>query len=602
MTFLFIAFAAGILTVLAPCILPLLPAIIGGSVSGDRDLRRASIITLSLGVSVVVFTLVLKASTAFITIPPLFWKLLSGGLLLAFGCVTLFPALWEHLRFTNALLRTGNRAVAIGDRKKSIWGDIIVGAALGPVFTSCSPTYFIVLATVLPAHPLEGFLYLLAYAAGLSLSLLALSIVGQRLADRLGASSDPRGILKRSIGALFIVLGLAVVTGWDVRLAASLPPSAYGISGIEQKLLSLTTTDSLPLVAQATTSTQCTGGTCALAGTTAPAVGTPLIQAELARKAALFPRAPELVSPDGYLNTDGQPITISQFKGKSVVLIDFWTYSCINCQRTIPYVKAWYSKYKDQGLVIIGVHTPEFAFEGVQANVADALKRFGITYPVVMDSKYLTWNAFGNQYWPRKYLIDIDGYIVYDHAGEGEYDRAEDAITTALAERAMRLHTAFAATNTIATPPAPDLSHVGSPETYFGSSRNEYLGEGVRGQSGIQTLAVPPQPALNTLYLGGVWDVQPEYAQSQGVSSVTYRFDAQDVYFVASADSDLSLDVMQDGKLLTENRGADVDASGVVQIGTSRLYHLIHNPKSGTHTLELHTKKGGLKAFTFTFG
>lgn len=580
MLFFFIALLAGVLTVLAPCILPLLPVVIGGSVSGGSNPRRAFTVVASLGISVVAFTLLLKASTAFINVPPLFWQLLSGGLLLAFGLVTLFPKLWDALALTAMLNRSAQRSVSRGFMKQSFWGDVMVGAALGPVFTSCSPTYFIVLATILPAHPVEGFVYLLAYALGLTASLALVAILGQRIMSALGVAADSGGWFKKAIGILFIIVGLAVLFGFDKQLAANLPAGAYGISGIEQMLLEKTQGMDKPAQGEQQT------------------VAAPSYTQE--QKARMFPKAPELVSPDAYLNTNGEPITISQFKGKKVVLIDFWTYSCINCQRTLPYLKTWYSKYEKDGLVIIGVHTPEFAFEHVQANVEAALKQFGITYPVVLDNEYKTWNAFGNQFWPRKYLIDINGYIVYDHAGEGNYDETERAIQAALAERAQRLGEAGIEAGTT-SPSEADLSGIGSPETYFGASRNDYLSNGAAGKIGTQTLTLPSLTLKNSLYLGGTWDFSPEYATAGEGSEVVYPYSAKDVYLVASASAGAQIEVWQDGKLVSTEAGADV-LNGTATIKESRLYKLVHNASGGAHTLRLVVKKGTIDFYTFTFG
>ena len=217
-----------------------------------------------------------------------------------------------------------------------------------------------------------------------------------------------------------------------------LPSGAYGIVRIEQNLLQSTKGSDSALTPQTSDTVADATTTAAVADTTGgPTVTRPVPVAKTQR----YKKAHELVTPDGYLNTGGKPITLAQLKGKKVVLLDFWTYSCINCQRTIPYVDAWYDKYKSQGLEIIGVHTPEFAFEHVPANVADALKRFNITHPVVLDNEYQTWNAYGNQFWPHMYLVDIDGYIVYDHIGEGDYDVTEKAIQAALKERADALGT-----------------------------------------------------------------------------------------------------------------------------------------------------------------
>lgn len=324
-----------------------------------------------------------------------------------------------------------------------------------------------------------------------------------------------------------------------------------------------------------------------------------------AMKARKYQKAPELGGIAGYLNTDGKPITISQFKGKSVVLIDFWTYSCINCQRTLPYVTAWYGKYKDQGLVIIGVHTPEFSFEKNQQNVADALKRFGITYPVVLDNTYGTWNNFSNQFWPRKYLIDIDGYIVYDHAGEGNYDETETAIQKALQERAARLHMGDSMVPNDMIHPAGVMevnnAMVGSPETYFGSARNEYLQNGTKGTEDSQRLILPQSPSLNSLYLGGTWNFTPEYAEGSVGSDILYHFSSKSVYFVGASKDGADLDITLDGKPVVIGAGADVKNSSM-HVKEDRLYKVIEASGYGDHVLKIHVRAGVLEAFTFTFG
>jgi thiol-disulfide isomerase/thioredoxin len=323
------------------------------------------------------------------------------------------------------------------------------------------------------------------------------------------------------------------------------------------------------------------------------------------QKSLRYQKAPELAGIDGYLNTGGQPITLAQYKGKNVVLVDFWTYSCINCLRTVPYLTTWYSKYKDEGLVIIGVHTPEFAFEHVEQNVADAITRLGIKYPVVLDNEYATWNAFGNEYWPNEYLIDIDGYIVHNHAGEGDYDVTEKAIQDALAERAARLGlNATVATSTVAIS-GPDLSAVQSPETYFGSNRNEYLGNGQKGVCGSQTFILPSPISLdeNTLDLDGSWNIQPEYAQSLGPATIEYAYSAHDIDFVASAATPVTLDIILDGKPVGSLAGTDVDSkTSKAVIQSNRLYNLVHDATAGAHTIQIKVEGAGLDAYTFTFG
>lgn len=588
MTLLLISFIAGLLTVLAPCVLPLLPVIVGESVTGKPSPKRAIVTILSLAVSLFAFTFILKVSTAFINVPPQVWSYISGGLLIAFGLVSIFPSLWDNLPFVARMNRDANKAIGQGYLKKSIWGDVIVGAALGPVFSSCSPTYFLILATVLPVSLALGALYLTVYIVGLCLSLLAIALLGQKLVTKLGIASDPNGWFKRGIGIIFLIIGIAIVFGIDKTVEADLlaHAGALDVTQIEQKLL----TDR---AAQSTGTS--TNPTILNASSTSSAITEAL-------KAARYKKAPELVHPDAYLNTNGMPITLAQYRGKDVVLVDFWTYSCINCQRTLPYLTTWYGKYKDQGLVIIGVHTPEFAFEHLESNVQDALKRFGITYPVVLDNEYATWNAFGNQFWPRDYLIDIDGYIVYDHSGEGDYAETEKAIQAALAERAKRLGMDTAvATSTVSIAPA-DLSGIGSPETYFGANRNQYLANGEQSNPNTQTLTLPSTFLPNALYLSGIWDFALEYATAHAGDDIVYRYSSKNVYVVASANSPVNVQVMQDGKPIGSAAGSDVSAQGILTIGSSRLYKIVSNAAPGDHTLELKVQGDGAQFYTFTFG
>ncbi len=305
----------------------------------------------------------------------------------------------------------------------------------------------------------------------------------------------------------------------------------------------------------------------------------------------------EIANPSGFVNTD--PITIKQFIGKKVILIDFMTYSCINCQRTFPYVTAWYNKYMDDGLIVIGIHTPEFAFEKDISNVRDAMKKFGITYPVVLDNDYGTWRAFANSYWPRKYLIDIHGNIVYDHAGEGQYAETEAKIRELLQERAEFLKQDV--TLGEATQVSGVVSKAQSPETYFGSSRNEYLANGDVGRAGTQSLTIPGSISLHRLYLGGDWNVVPEYATASKGSVVKYRYVAGEVYIVAKSATPVAVEVWQDGKRVSTEAGADV-VNGTVQIRESRLYKLIKNQTPGEHVLELRVQGTGAELYAFTFG
>lgn len=563
MILLIVSFIAGVLTVLAPCTLPLLPVIIGSSVNGTDgekpNLKKALIIAVSLGISMIIFTLLLKASTAFINIPQSTWSIISGSIILLFGLISIFPSVWEKIPLVGRLSTSSNKLLGVGYQKKGFWGDVIIGASLGPVFSTCSPTYFVILATVLPQSFGLGLVYLIAYATGLALVLLLIAFVGQKLANKLGVISDTHGRFKKWLGVFFIIIGILIIFGVDKRLETRLVNSGtFDATKIEQRLLRLNDKNLIT-----------TGS------------GKP---------------APEIVKPSGYVNTNGKPITIHEFTGNHVVLLDVWTYSCINCQRTIPYLNAWYEKYKDQGLVIIGLHTPEFAFEHVQSNVEKASAKLGVKYPVVLDNDYATWNAYGNQYWPRKYLIGVDGDIIYDHIGEGDYAETERAIQQAL----IKLHEKTGSTmvvptdivnpkNTIEVAP----EKVQSPESYFGAGRNEYLGNGPVGKPGEQTFILPTTLKENKLYLSGTWKIGAEEATSKSAGSIVYKYNAQNVYLVASSSvpSGTTVIIKKDGVFVKS-----------VIIKEDTLYTLISDTAYGLHTLEIEVPAAGLSAFAFTFG
>ncbi len=550
MTFLAISFVAGVLTVLAPCILPLLPVVVG-TAAASRGRATPYVVVGSLALSVIVFTFILKVSTVFVEVSPEVWTYISGGILTAFGLLLVFPVLWEGLPFMGTLSARSNALLGAGYQRKNFVGDAIVGIALGPIFTTCSPTYFVILASILPASFALGVTYILAYVLGLSLILLAIALLGQRFADRLTWASNPKGWFKRGIGILFIVLGLLIVSGYEKRLETKILESGFfDITKVEQYLLQQ---NSMPV----------------------PPSGEPYT---------------EIANPSGFVNTEG--VTIGELVGKKVILVDFMTYSCINCQRTFPYLVAWYEKYKDQGLEIVGIHTPEFAFEKNIDNVREAMKRFGITYPVVLDNEYATWRAYDNQYWPRKYLIDIHGNVVYDHIGEGAYEETETKIRELLEERARLIGAGTLDSGDLAASQMPRLPNAArSPETYFGSLRNEYFANGVRGRSGEQTLTIPQHVSPDALYLGGVWNIAPEYAESVSAASVIYKYAAKVMYVVAESDAPTELEVWQDGVL-----------QQTLLVRESTLYTLIQNETAGEHTLELRVKDGHIRLYAFTFG
>ncbi|MCB9820852.1 redoxin family protein [Candidatus Nomurabacteria bacterium] len=611
---LFIAFIAGVLTVLAPCILPILPVIVGGSVSDGKDKRNPYVIIGSLVLAIVLFTLLLKWSTVFIGVSQEFWRSVSGVILVIFSITMIFPSVWEKIPLANKLNMSGNKLLGKGFQKKSFWGDVVMGAALGPVFSSCSPTYFVILATVLPASFAFGILALFFYGLGLGLVLLLISVLGQRVVEKLGVVANPHGWFKRGVGILFLIIGLLVFTGVDKKIESHLLEQGFysDLSGIEINLLQKLEGDMGDDMGDAIDSYDSSALIDTdnirdvLDNTTKKDIDVSKVIADKAKK---YSKYVEITDPSGgYVNTDDMPFKIADYIGQKVILVDFMTYSCINCIRTFPYLNDWYTKYEDDGLVIIGVHTPEFAFEKDLANVKEALDGFDIKFPVVLDNDYGTFRAWGNSYWPRKYLIDIDGFVVYDHIGEGEYKETEEKIVDALVERYERLGNPKDLQVENSLSEAPVYASSQSPETYFGTLRNANFYDADLGKCTIADCSFDydaSKISKNKFALDGSWDAQEEYAEStSSTSKLGYVFNSGKVFLVAEAAGDpITANVYLDGKLVSSDyAGADV-VSSKVQIDEPRLYEILNfkgNMKSGL--LEIEFIGSGARIFTFTFG
>lgn len=310
-----------------------------------------------------------------------------------------------------------------------------------------------------------------------------------------------------------------------------------------------------------------------------------------------FQKAPELTGIVGYINT--QPIKLEDFKGK-VVLVDFWTYTCINCIRTLPYLKEWYDKYSDKGLVIIGVHTPEFEFEKDYNNVKMAVEKYGLKYPIVLDNDYKTWNAFKNQYWPRKYLIDLNGLIRYDHIGEGAYEETEAMIQKLLKERGI------STSGNISKPEEAvevDSSRIATPELYLGYKFARVpLGnpEGFKPEE-VVNYSLPSQITPNTVYLDGEWSNKPDYMELvSDRGDIVLLYSAKAVNIVAG--NNATLQVYVEGKLVDENnRGSDVILN-VVNVNENRLYNLVFDKEYNAHLIQIKLNGKGFQIYTFTFG
>lgn len=312
-------------------------------------------------------------------------------------------------------------------------------------------------------------------------------------------------------------------------------------------------------------------------------------------------RAPEFVGIESWINSE--PLTLAALRGK-VVLVDFWTYSCVNCVRTLPHLNAWHETYAKRGLVVVGVHTPEFEFEKDRANVEAAVARFGIRYPVALDTGFATWGAYKNRYWPAHYFVDAKGYIRYHHFGEGAYEHSEAVIRALLDETGADTGIAIVSEGIDA---GADFKKIGTSETYLGFSRLEYLGspESVRKDAARRYSAIS-EPASNIFYFDGEWEIRDDFAVPRSPdAAILYRATAAKMNLVMGPNGAATrVRVTLDGKPLDgASRGADADADSVVTVTDGRMYELVDlRGAYGTHLLRLEFPDPGTKCYAFTFG
>ena len=567
MLLLLISFVAGILTILAPCVLPVLPVIIGGSVGATvKDKARPYVIAASLAVSIIAFTLLLKVSTVLINLSPSVLTDLSGALVIALGLVSVWPEAWERLVIWLNWQAASQRFLGRGERNKDKYaGPILVGLALGPVFASCSPTYAFILASVLPHSFLSGLIYLITYSLGLVLTLLGVSLVGRKYISRYGWALDTHSLFRRIIGVLFVLIGLVIISGHEISVetwvANHLP---FDETKIERVLLAKQNKSSL------------------LHNISSAVSNSDVLNVQSTP-------APEFAGLTNWINSP--PLTLAQEQGK-VVLVDFWTYSCINCIRSIPYVEKWYQTYEKQGLVVVGVNTPEFAFEHNPDNVAAAVKKDGITYPVALDNNYDSWNAYNNDSWPADYLIDKQGNIRYVSLGEGDYDKTEKAIQTLLG-----------VTRPLQTPTSNvPIGQNQTPETYFGTNREQnYVGSPALND-GTAQFTPSTSPQSNQWTLSGKWQISAESITSQDAAAkLTFHVSAKDIYVVAGSANNQPMPVAV-GLLAAQAGQYGADApGGTATIAGSKLYHIVSLRQASSTTVTL-TVPAGTSLYTFTFG
>ncbi|HEX2102203.1 MAG TPA: redoxin family protein [Solirubrobacteraceae bacterium] len=553
------AVLAGAGTALSPCVLPILPALLSAGATGGR--RRPLGIVVGLAVTFTITIVGLAEVVDGVGFGDGTLRGIAIAVLLGFGVALAVPAVGARLEAPLSRLgRHGPRTA--GDGLVSGLG---AGAALGFVYAPCAGP---ILAAVIAVSAASGRTLLIgaAYALGTAIALLALALGGRRLLD--GVRRGARGALvQRALGGVMALTALAMALGADTRFQAA----------IATHLPNAVVDPARPIEDSA-------------------AVRSRL--AELRGRPSGLPRygvAPDFTGTQRWFNTPGgRALSLRELRGR-VVLVDFWTYTCINCLRTLPYLTAWDRRYRDAGLTIVGVHSPEFSFERDAGNVQDAIARAGIRYPVAQDSDLATWNAWGNRYWPAKFLIDATGLVRRAHVGEGEYLETERAIRALLAERGDRALGANARVRGAVTP-APRTT----PETYLGARRAEgFAGDPPR--AGTRAYRAPRSLGPSTFALAGTWRVSDESATAVRDARLVAVVQAKDVYLVLSGGAGRAgrVHVAIDGRPAGAS-GADV-RGGAITVRRQRLYHVAHFDAPGRHRLDLRFAPG-VSGFAFTFG
>ncbi len=587
MLLVFLAYLGGVLTILSPCILPVLPFVFARS---DQPFRKSGLPLLA-GMAIT-FALVASLATVgggWAIRANQYGRIAALVLFGFFGLSLLSSSLAERL--SRPLVHLGNRlsrnSDPLQDRASGpgVLNSFLLGIGTGLLWAPCAGP---ILGLILTGAALGGAsahtaVLLLAYAAGAATSLALALLAGGRVFSAMKRSLGAEEWIRRILGIAILAGVVAVVFGLDRGVLTRL--SLSRTANLEQRLVDRFHPHS-QLNQAPNDQTEMTGSA---AGNSGPA-----------------PAFPELTGATAWINSP--PLTPESLRGK-VVLVDFWTYSCINCLRTLPYIKAWYEKYKDSGLVIIGVHTPEFPFEKDEANVRKAVKDLGITYPVAMDNDYDVWGSFNNEYWPADYFIDATGHIRFHHFGEGAYDESEKWIRSLL-EEANRKPLPSPATNVAATgtEAAPDSGDVNSPETYVGYDRAEnFASPGGLKHDVPQLYQAPPTLTLNQWAFTGKWNDARQIATSLAVpASIVYRFHARDLHLVLGPSKDgkpVRFRVTIDGNAPGVDHGMDIDADGYGTVTDHRLYQLIR--QSGAiqdRTFRIEVLSPGVQAYSFTFG
>ena len=575
MLLILLSYLAGALTILSPCILPVLPFVFARA--GQPFVKSGLPLLLGMALTFAGVATLAAVGGGWAVQANQVGRWIALAVMAVLGLTLVFPSLADRL--TRPLVALGSRLTEKASAEQQsggVWPSFLLGVATGLLWAPCAGP---ILGLILTGAALQGAsvgttLLLVAYAAGAATSLALALLIGGKVFQTMKKSMGVGEWVRRGLGVLVLIGVAAIALGLDTGLLTRL--SSSGTNRIEQSLLSRF------------------GAGQPMNAPSAPLNALPVEGA-----------MPPLTGATEWINSP--PLATEQLRGK-VVLVDFWTYSCINCVRTIPYVRAWAEKYRDQGLVVIGVHTPEFAFEKSPANVRDAVRRFGITYPVAMDNDFAIWRAFQNNYWPAHYFVDAKGNIRYHHFGEGDYEHSERVIQQLLKEAgAANVDQAVVQVRGQGAEAAADMAEVASPETYVGYARAQhFVSPGGFAFDARKTYAAAPLQ-LNDWSLSGDWIVRAEHADLQLAGGrLAFRFKARDLHLVmgpSSMGKPVRFRVHIDGQAPGADAGVDIDAQGVGRIDSQRLYQLVR--QSGPvseRTFEIEFLDPGVQVFAFTFG
>ena len=573
MTLLLLAYLGGVLTIVSPCILPVLPFVFA---RGGRPFLTGTLPLL--GGMVVMFAAVASLAAVgggWAVSANQYGRIAAMVLLTLFALTLLSRTLADRL--TRPLVALGSRLSNDANAEGGAGASFLLGIATGLLWAPCAgPILGLVLTgAAISGASVQTTLLLVAYALGAATSLALALLVGGRIFQAMKQSLGAGEWVRRALGVLVLAGVAAIAFGFDTGFLAQL--SLANTTRFEQGLIDMLhpTQTAKPV---------------AVAGSNLPVEG----------------QLPELDGATGWLNTP--PLTRASLRGK-VVLVDFWTYSCINCLRALPYIRAWAEKYKDHGLVVLGVHSPEFAFEKDPANVKKAVERLGVTYPVALDSNLAIWQAFHNQYWPAHYFIDAQGRIRAHHFGEGEYDQSERILQTLLKEAGYKdVPGGIVDPEKTGALAAADEGDMQSPETYLGYGRGTNFASNTPQPDKPADYKTPYPLGLNQWGLAGRWTIGEEKSVADTAGAkLTFRFHARDLHLVlgpAMGDKPVRFKVTLDGQAPGAMHGVDADEAGNGTVTGQRLYQLIRQ-KDGQvtdHTFSIEFLDPGVEIYSFTFG